>query len=109
MSLRLDPADGSWTRYKIDKPSFLKRYETFFDSIGRNPTNPKIDGDSLRWLPLMFIVVSGIIKSQLTIARHSRTFRSARTHPECGSSGMVTAILRLGQIITRIRQSAPAG
>lgn len=58
MSLDLNSADDSWTRYKIDKPSFLKRYEVFFDSIGRNPTNPKVDGDTLRWLPLMFIVVS---------------------------------------------------
>lgn len=58
MSIEGDLADDSWTRYKIDKPSFLKRYEVFFDSIGKNPSNPKVDGDTLRWLPLLFIVVS---------------------------------------------------
>lgn len=48
----------SWTRYKLNKPSFMKRYESFFDSLGRNPSSPRIDAETLKWLPLMFIVVS---------------------------------------------------
>lgn len=48
----------SWTRYKINRPGFERRYALFFDSIGRNPTNPKIDADTIKWIPLMFIVVS---------------------------------------------------
>ncbi|ORY34710.1 hypothetical protein BCR39DRAFT_585668 [Naematelia encephala] len=50
--------DIDWTRYKMNKPSFMTRYNTFFDSIGRNPTNPKVDADCLKWLPLMFIVLA---------------------------------------------------
>ncbi|KAK8849709.1 hypothetical protein IAR55_005044 [Kwoniella newhampshirensis] len=47
-----------WTRYKMNKPPFMKRYNKFFDSIGRNPTCPKVDADTLKWLPLMFIVLA---------------------------------------------------
>lgn len=47
----------SWTRYKINRPQFERRYAAFFDSIGRNPTNPKIDAETIKWIPLMFIVV----------------------------------------------------
>lgn len=43
----------------MNRPLFERRYQAFFDSIGRNPTSPKIDADTLKWLPLMFIVVSG--------------------------------------------------
>lgn len=42
----------------MNRPQFERRYASFFDSIGRNPTSPKIDADTLKWLPLMFIVVS---------------------------------------------------
>nr|ODN91630.1 nuclear protein [Cryptococcus depauperatus CBS 7855] len=48
----------SWTRYKINKFSFMSRYTKFFDSIGRNPSCPKIDADTLKWLPLMFIILA---------------------------------------------------
>ncbi|WVF68076.1 hypothetical protein IAT40_002839 [Kwoniella sp. CBS 6097] len=48
----------SWTRYKMNKASFMRRYSKFFDSIGRNPTCPKVDADTLKWLPLMFIVLA---------------------------------------------------
>ena len=48
----------SWTRYKLNKPSFMKRYEIFFDSLSRNPSSPRVDAEILKWLPLMFIVVS---------------------------------------------------
>jgi hypothetical protein len=41
----------------MNKASFMKRYNIFFESIGRNPTSPRIDADTLKWLPLMFIVV----------------------------------------------------
>ncbi|WWD20339.1 hypothetical protein CI109_104815 [Kwoniella shandongensis] len=47
-----------WTRYKMNKPPFIKRYNKFFDSIGRNPTCPKVDADTLKWLPLLFIVLA---------------------------------------------------
>ncbi|WWC92847.1 uncharacterized protein L201_007808 [Kwoniella dendrophila CBS 6074] len=47
-----------WTRYKMNKASFMRRYNKFFDHIGRNPTCPKVDGDTLKWLPLMFIVLA---------------------------------------------------
>ncbi|WOO82220.1 putative transcriptional regulatory protein [Vanrija pseudolonga] len=47
-----------WTRYKMNRPQFERRYQIFFDSIGRNPTSPKIDADTLKWLPLMFIVLA---------------------------------------------------
>ncbi|WVQ78937.1 hypothetical protein IAT38_001029 [Cryptococcus sp. DSM 104549] len=50
--------DIDWTRYKINKASFMNRYIKFFDSIGRNPTCPKVDADTLKWLPLMFIVLA---------------------------------------------------
>lgn len=42
----------------MNRPAFERRYVAFFDSIGRNPTSPKIDADTIKWLPLMFIVVS---------------------------------------------------
>jgi hypothetical protein len=35
----------------------MRRYETFFDSLARNPSSPRIDAETLKWLPLMFIVV----------------------------------------------------
>lgn len=35
----------------------MKRYEIFFDSLGRNPSSPRVDAEILKWLPLMFIVV----------------------------------------------------
>ncbi|WWC73652.1 uncharacterized protein I206_107624 [Kwoniella pini CBS 10737] len=47
-----------WTRYKMNKASFMRRYNKFFDHIGRNPTCPKVDADTLKWLPLMFIVLA---------------------------------------------------
>ena len=42
----------------MNRASFMRRYNLFFDSINRNPSNPKIDKDTLKWLGLMFIVVS---------------------------------------------------
>ena len=42
----------------MNRNSFMKRYNIFFESIGRNPTSPKVDADTLKWLPLLFIVVS---------------------------------------------------
>ncbi|BEI88770.1 uncharacterized protein CcaverHIS019_0201320 [Cutaneotrichosporon cavernicola] len=48
--------DIDWTRYKINRPQFERRYQAFFDSIGRNPSNPKLDADTIKWIPLMFIV-----------------------------------------------------
>lgn len=50
----------SWTRYKINKFSFMSRYNKFFESIGRNPSCPKVDADTLKWLPLMFILVGAV-------------------------------------------------
>ncbi|KAK4684332.1 hypothetical protein P7C73_g5850, partial [Tremellales sp. Uapishka_1] len=47
-----------WTRYKMNRLSFTRRYVSFFDSIGRSPTSPKIDADTLKWLPLMFITLA---------------------------------------------------
>ena len=57
----------SWTRYKINRPSFMRRYTTFYDSMGRNPTSPKVDAETLKWLPLMFIVVSIPIAYSLNV------------------------------------------
>ncbi|OXG15287.1 nuclear protein [Cryptococcus neoformans Tu401-1] len=50
--------DIDWTRYKINKFSFMSRYNKFFESIGRNPSCPKVDADTLKWLPLMFILLA---------------------------------------------------
>ncbi|GMK56232.1 hypothetical protein CspeluHIS016_0300720 [Cutaneotrichosporon spelunceum] len=50
--------DIDWTRYKINRPQFERRYQAFFDSIGRNPSNPKLDADIIKWIPLMFIVLA---------------------------------------------------
>ncbi|BEI80967.1 hypothetical protein CcaverHIS002_0201270 [Cutaneotrichosporon cavernicola] len=50
--------DIDWTRYKINRPQFERRYQAFFDSIGRNPSNPKLDADTIKWIPLMFIVLA---------------------------------------------------
>ncbi|EIW71357.1 hypothetical protein TREMEDRAFT_20778, partial [Tremella mesenterica DSM 1558] len=50
--------DIDWTRYKMNKASFLKRYNAFFESLNRNPSNPKIDAEALKWLPLLFIVLA---------------------------------------------------
>ncbi|ORX37686.1 hypothetical protein BD324DRAFT_391775 [Kockovaella imperatae] len=50
--------DIDWTRYKMNRNSFMKRYNIFFDCLAKNPTDPKIDGDTLRWLPLLFIVLA---------------------------------------------------
>lgn len=49
---------SSWTRYKINRPSFMQRYTSFFESIRLNPSNPYIDADTLKWLPSMYIIVS---------------------------------------------------
>ncbi|KAL7425182.1 hypothetical protein Q5752_000870 [Cryptotrichosporon argae] len=50
--------DIDWTRYKINRPSFERKYRDFFDSLGRGPGGLRIDGDTLRWLPLLFIVLA---------------------------------------------------
>jgi hypothetical protein len=73
---------GSWTRYKLNKPSFMRRYETFFDGLGRNPSSPRIDAETLKWLPLMFIVVSTISSGWgglelMDPARHRYSIRNA--------------------------------
>ena len=47
----------SWTRYKMNRNTFMKRYQIFFDALAKNPSDPTVDGDLLRWLPLLFIVV----------------------------------------------------
>lgn len=49
---------SSWTRYKINRPAFHRKYAQFFESMKSYPTNPPLNGDMLKWLPLMFIVVS---------------------------------------------------
>ena len=67
---------SSWTRYKINKASFEIRYDSFFESINRNPTNPRVDAETLKWLPLLFIVVSlptGIQIPRSPSACHSDT------------------------------------
>lgn len=35
----------------------MSRYSLFFESIRHNPSNPHIDADTLKWLPLMYIIV----------------------------------------------------
>lgn len=78
-------AEIDWTRYKMNKPSFMRRYNAFFDSIGRNPTSPKIDAETLKWLPLMFIVVSidrYERSSTDNAARHCNVVGSTRSDPE---------------------------
>ena len=42
----------------MNRPLFMKRYTMFFESIRQNPSNPHIDADTLKWLPLMYITVS---------------------------------------------------
>jgi hypothetical protein len=43
----------------MNRPLFMRRYTMFFESIRQNPSNPHIDADTLKWLPLMYITVSG--------------------------------------------------
>ena len=50
----------SWTRYKMNRPLFMRRYTIFFESIRQNPSNPHIDADTLKWLPLMYMTVSSV-------------------------------------------------
>ncbi|KAJ9115052.1 hypothetical protein QFC22_005380 [Naganishia vaughanmartiniae] len=47
-----------WTRYKINRPAFHRKYNQFFESMKSHPTNPPLNGDMLKWLPLMFIVLA---------------------------------------------------
>lgn len=47
-----------WTRYKMNRPHFMRRYTAFFESIQQNPSNPHIDADTLKWLPLMYITLA---------------------------------------------------
>lgn len=47
-----------WTRYKINRPMFMQRYNAFFDSIQHCPSNPHIDAETLKWLPLMYILLA---------------------------------------------------
>ncbi|KAJ9107031.1 hypothetical protein QFC19_002900 [Naganishia cerealis] len=47
-----------WTRYKINRPAFQRKYKQFFESMKSHPTNPPMTGDMLKWLPLMFIVLA---------------------------------------------------
>ncbi|KAJ9104494.1 hypothetical protein QFC21_001990 [Naganishia friedmannii] len=47
-----------WTRYKINRPAFHRKYKQFFESMKSHPTNPLLNGDMLKWLPLMFIVLA---------------------------------------------------
>jgi hypothetical protein len=42
----------------MNRPLFMRRYTMFFESIRQNPSNPHIDADTLKWLPLMYITVS---------------------------------------------------
>ncbi len=49
---------ASWTRYKLHRPAFSRRYIQFFELLAQNPANPNLDGDLLKWLPLYFAVVS---------------------------------------------------
>jgi hypothetical protein len=66
----------------MNKTSFMKKYTAFFDSIGKSPTNPSVDADTLKWLPLMFIVVCDVSTFfRLTIARDRHTVRTARARP----------------------------
>lgn len=95
-------AEGdSWTRYKMNRPSFMRRYTTFFDSIHRNPTNPHVDGDTLKWLPLMFIVVRvnrtyHIWQILLTYAAgHRDSVGSKRYRTLSGPISLVQTVLRI--------------
>ena len=63
----------SWTRYKINRPAFHRKYTQFFESMKSHPTNPPLNGDMLKWLPLMFIVVS-IKRTALSDALRQREF-----------------------------------
>lgn len=47
-----------WTRYKLNRPSFFRRYLKFFDLLDHHSENPPLDADMLKWLPLMFIVLA---------------------------------------------------
>jgi hypothetical protein len=51
----------SWTRYKLNRPAFFRKYVKFFEHLDQQPENPPLDADMLKWLPLMFIVVSLVL------------------------------------------------
>lgn len=72
----------------------MRRYNAFFDSIGRNPSSPRIDPEVLKWLPLLFIVVSTSSKASLTAARHCNLVRTTRASSHRRANGLVEAVLR---------------
>ncbi|CAD6577076.1 MAG: hypothetical protein TREMPRED_001854 [Tremellales sp. Tagirdzhanova-0007] len=82
--------DIDWTRYKSNRPSFMRRYTAFFDSFGRSPSNPRLDAETLKWLPLLFIVLAistlsappDLIKADNQIAWSQRFYGSARSSLE---------------------------
>ena len=72
----------------------MRRYHVFFESIGRNPTSPRIDPETLKWLPLMFIVVC------LRMTAHLSDLRSLPLrpcpHPTTWSLQMINSFGRDG-------------
>jgi hypothetical protein len=58
-----DASGCSWTRYKIYQPSFQARYIHFFSHETEQNLQhaypwQNLDAASLKWLPLLFIMVS---------------------------------------------------
>lgn len=47
-----------WTRYKLNRPAFTRRYVQFFESLQREPHNPPLSADTIKWLPLYFIILA---------------------------------------------------
>jgi hypothetical protein len=95
----------------MNRPTFMRKYNAFFDSIGRNPSNPKVDADTLKWLPLCFIVVSGSSGPGMCAeiaARHRDALRPTRDCPDKRSGGLVKAVLRFSSEWLGVRQGATA-
>jgi hypothetical protein len=91
------------------RPTFQARYTAFYDALQRDPQRPVLDQDTLKWLPLLFIVVSlpSDLRSADTLARNRYALSLARTRrPTGAASRLVPALLRLGALIARVRQSA---
>ncbi len=63
--------EHSWTRYKLNRPAFFRKYIKFFEFLDTHPENPPLDADMLKWLPLMFIVV-GIMRGHARCAADVR-------------------------------------
>jgi hypothetical protein len=110
----------SWTRYKMNRPTFMRKYNAFFDSIGRNPSNPKVDADTLKWLPLCFIVVSGssgretCAERQLAIATLSAPHEIVPTNDQAdwsrrfyGSARSGLDVLVAGLLASRYMSALP--